>query len=405
MEAPTTGLQPVDELIGGLRVGDNVVIRAAQAEDAVPLLSAALRSAYGTHRLVYVTFSLAPKVLLERYGDAWDPERFVLLDYRDSADTVEDDPAGMRVQRPAEPVEPAAVGRELRRIGQEWGRGTRYIIDGLTDVSQRWGDRGVLELFLTTCPALYREGTIAYWTLQPDKHSPSSLEQLTEVTQVVLDLSTEGTELILELAKAAGRPPHLRGGRVHAAVDGERVEVLRRVEGTRARAGELIRKRRAAMGLSQTELARRVGISPSALSQAERGRHGLSGEVLTRVWEAMEVPFGPTAASVQSPLQVFRRGQPPTAAGTGLTVETIADRTDLGAHILDFAAGANGAGGPFRTKHRELVLVLEGVLQLRVGQYTETLQPGDAALITDEPVAAWANPGVDAARAVWLLLP
>lgn len=415
--SPTTGLEPVDELIGGLRIGDNVVVRASSEDEAVPLLAGALRSAAGEHRLVYVTFRKSPQAILDRYGDTWDAERFVLLDCRDGGDAGEGGgageggdaeaagPPGVRVERPAEGSDPAAVGRALLRMGLDWGAGTRYVIDGLTDVAERWDDAAALDLFLSACPALYEQRTIAYWTLRPDAHSKRSLARLEEVTQVVLDVHTDEGELVIELRKAAGRPAELRGGRLHAVVDGDQLRVRRRLVGTRERAGDLVRQRREALGLSQAELARRVGITPSALSQAERGFHGLSGDVLTRVWEAMDVPFGPDPTATRSPLQVFRRGRAAVPMSNRLQAETIVDTSELNAHVLQFPPDAAGSGALFATKQREFVLVLDGVLELRVGQTTAALHAGDAALVTDQPVAAWSNPGTQEARVLWMLLP
>lgn len=405
MQEPTTGLEPLDELIGGLRIGDNVVVQVASEEEAVPLLAGALRDAAEQDRLVYASFRDSPRTVYDRFGESWDPERFVLYDYRADVDDAEDAPADMRVVRPSEDFDAGTVGRDLLRIGMEWGPGTRYVIDSLTDVEHRWGDAAVLDLFLSTCPALYQQRTIAYWTLRRDAHSRRSLMRLEEITQVVLDVHTDGGELVVELRKAAGRPVHLRGGRIHAVVEDDRFNVVRRLVGTRERAGELVRQRREALGLSQAELARRVGITPSALSQAERGLHGLSGDVLTRVWEAMDVPFGPEASATRSALEVFRRGRASVALKSRLQVETVVDRSDLTVHVLQFPPDTSNSGAPFSTKQREFIVMLDGVLELRVGQVTETLQAGDAALVTDEPVTAWTNPGLHEARALWMLLP
>lgn len=401
---PTTGLEPLDELIGGLQIGDNVVIQTGAQKAAEPLLAAALEAAGGEH-LVYVTFRESPRALLERFGRVWDAERFVLLDCREDA-RAEDAPGStMRVERPPEGVEPAAVSRALLRMGLQWGPGTSYIIDGLSDVANRWDEAAALDLFLSTCPGLYQQRTIAYWVVNPDALSRRSRARLEQITQVMLEVHTEEDELVIELRKAAGRPVKLRGGRLHATVDGEQLRILRRLVGTRERAGELVRQRREALGLSQAELARRVGITASALSQAERGSHGLSGEVLTRVWEAMDVPFGPEPSATRPPLQVFRRGRTSVAMSSRLQAETIVETADLGAHVVRFPPDASGSGAPFATKQREFVMVLDGVVELRVGQTTEALQAGDAALITGQPVAAWSNPGTLEARAVWMMLP
>lgn len=53
----------------------------------------------------------------------------------------------------------------------------------------------------------------------------------------------------------------------------------------------LVIKHRAALGISQQELARRVGTSHSAISRLESGRHKTSVETLQRVAEALGVRF------------------------------------------------------------------------------------------------------------------
>ena len=51
----------------------------------------------------------------------------------------------------------------------------------------------------------------------------------------------------------------------------------------------LVIKHRAALGLSQQELAERVGTSHSAISRIESGRHKTSVETLQRIAEALGV--------------------------------------------------------------------------------------------------------------------
>lgn len=53
----------------------------------------------------------------------------------------------------------------------------------------------------------------------------------------------------------------------------------------------LLIKHRAALGISQKDLARRVGTSYSAISRLESGRHKASVETLQRVAEALGVRF------------------------------------------------------------------------------------------------------------------
>jgi quercetin dioxygenase-like cupin family protein len=75
----------------------------------------------------------------------------------------------------------------------------------------------------------------------------------------------------------------------------------------------------------------------------------------------------------------------------------------LAVHELTFAASSSGRR-PFETKQPELLLMLEGALELQLGQDTHTLQQGDAILLATQPVTGWRNPAREPARVLWLLL-
>jgi quercetin dioxygenase-like cupin family protein len=75
----------------------------------------------------------------------------------------------------------------------------------------------------------------------------------------------------------------------------------------------------------------------------------------------------------------------------------------LAVHELTFAANSSGRR-PFETKQPELLLMLEGALELQLGQDTHTLQQGDAILLATQPVTGWRNPARESARVLWLLL-
>jgi len=49
-------------------------------------------------------------------------------------------------------------------------------------------------------------------------------------------------------------------------------------------------------------------------------------------------------------------------------------------------------------------VVLEGALELQLGQETHTLQQGDAILLATQPVTGWRNPAREPARVLWLVL-
>jgi transcriptional regulator with XRE-family HTH domain len=418
MDRPSTGIDALDDLLGGLGVGDNVVWQAADPADVEPFVHAFLGTAQGATPLTYLSFRLPPATALDRFHTVWDNDRFILLDGWTGGPHARPDPGGAApagspspgmVRRLKDPADMDQVNRELAEIEEELGPGARYVFDDLTSMQRLGGPEAALALFLRCCPRLYQQRTVAYWLLDRDAHPPAFRSRLADITQVVLDLapaSSESGEHTLQVAKADGHPAGVTGGTLRYVVGDDGIDVLPGAAGARERIGEQVRAQRIAAGLSQAELARRIGVSPSALSQVERGRHGLSGETLTRLWATLGVPFGPTGSPTSPPYRLARRGaHQPLAPGAGMGGETVLQEpSGLAMHVLTFDAGGSGRR-PVETKQPELLLILEGALELQLGQTTHTLQQGDAILLTAQPITGWRNPTDAPARVLWQLLP
>jgi transcriptional regulator with XRE-family HTH domain len=416
MDRPSTGIEALDQVLGGgLGVGDNVVWQAADPAEIEPFVERFLATADGSTPLTYLSFRLPPAAVLDRFGRVWDSERFTLLDGSTGGQdagrgrgraTPAGAPGKARVRRLKDPADSEQVNRELAEIEADLGAGAGYVFDDLTSMQRLWGPEAALASFLRWCPRLYQERTVAYWLVEREAHPPAFRSRLADITQVILDLVATPAERTIQVVKADGHPAGVAGRTLRYGVgDDRQVQFPRQAAGVQERIGEQVRAERIAAGLSQTELARRIGVTPSALSQVERGRHGLSGETLTRLWATLAVPFGPGTRSAAPPYRLARRGaRRPVTPGPGLSGETVLqDPSGLGVYELTVAAGTSGRR-PFETKKPELVLVLEGALELQLGQESRTLQQGDAILVPSLPVTGWRNPARDPARVLWVVL-
>jgi transcriptional regulator with XRE-family HTH domain len=408
----TTGLRSLDELIGGLRLGDNVVWEV-DGPDEAPFVNAFARASRGVP-LAYVSFDVSPQAVLDRLGDDWDVDNFLLVDcFTDglggggpvAASFYEGKGRGKaRVERMDSPGTPAAVQDFLAEIELEQGRGARYVFDSLTGIQGLWGTEEALSLFLKSCPRLYDLRTAAYWILQRPAHDAAFLSRLRHVTQVVVELVEDNGKTTVRVGKAQGRSSGVAGRRGRFSFQNGRFRLITEPTGVRERVGDILRAQRIARGLSQAELARRIGISPSGLSQAERGTSGLSSETLARAWEAMGVAPDP-AVEPSPPYRVNRRGSREfRTIARGMVAEELVDTPGHRLLLVRVDGKASGRGTPVATKREEVVAVLEGVFEVRVGEGRETLHAGDALLLTEEPVGSWRNPGPDEALLLWGVL-
>jgi transcriptional regulator with XRE-family HTH domain/mannose-6-phosphate isomerase-like protein (cupin superfamily) len=172
--------------------------------------------------------------------------------------------------------------------------------------------------------------------------------------------------------------------------------------------GGEIRSLRRERGLSAVTLARRCGVSPSLISQVERGLTAPSLEVLWAIAKALDVPMGtffqapgPNASGAEDP-ETSSETPPSTEGGLGgsqpkAIVVRAGRRKRLGLtpsltyqllspdlqHMIEFvwaefSPGEEGPLEPFVHAGEEQMVVIQGEMHVWIGDEVWLLGPGDA---------------------------
>jgi transcriptional regulator with XRE-family HTH domain len=368
-----SGIADLDELLDGLILGDNVVWVADSAdivrriEDA--LLAEAVRRG---QRCFYVTASTAPDRLHQRLGPA-----VTVLDARPRAALGSAPALEMAILEGAGGTPPGCV-----------------VVDSLDRLARRWGADRAVGFFSRVCPQLFDLGAVAYWRAPRKQLGSAFLERITRVTQCVLEVADGHLRVI----KAEGRPASAQGRilRLQTA-DGEIHLSDERALGRLGRGLERLRQER---NLTQSDLARLLDVSPSAISQAEGGRRGLSLDTVMLLSERLGVSLDNLlSTALESGYLLARRPRAPTPPTAPLL-----DDPQAGLRAYLVRLGPSDSGAPELVhKGPELVLVASGLVQVTIGSDTPVMRAGDAALATRVAVSAWRNLTSEPATLFWVL--
>jgi transcriptional regulator with XRE-family HTH domain len=180
--------------------------------------------------------------------------------------------------------------------------------------------------------------------------------------------------------------------------------------------GRRVAAYRTTRGLKVSELARAAGVSSSLISQIERRQSQPSVSTLFALAEALDVPVdaffeeghpGRPADAPQNGQYVVRRGERSTIdIEGGVRWERL---TPLPLDSIDFleivyAPGTESHPQLYRHPGTEMVLVLEGRLDIHIGFGRNELSAGDSIQFPSSLPHRYVNPTEEETRAVTVLL-
>ena len=372
-DVASTGVAELDDALGGLFWGDNVVFEVSDPPAVEPFHRAVAGVDEQYDQRIYVSLS----------GDRPAVAGFDLIEAR----------PGGELAQPA-PLMHAIV--ERCRPGER----NLLLFEAMETMIERWGSDVAARFFAVCCPQLLDLGAIAYWSVPSGELYPGLRRTIEEVTQCVLVVG----ESRLRVAKADGRPPGIEGT-VFRYRDVDGVPTLTPAP-VAARVGTALRAARMQRHLSQSELARLAGVSPSAVSQAERGQRGLSLETLLELTGKLNMTLDELLrGEVVTGYRLGRRHHPRThrAASGEQPVPLLTDpAAGLRAYVVHLAP-RQSASPHVAHKGAELIAVASGLVQVILASGRPVLRRGEVLLVEATTIERWRNLGPADATLFWIL--
>ncbi len=177
----STGIAGLDQVIQGLRLGDNVVMQVEQIEDAQPFIEPFVREAleHGIP-IIYFRFALHMEPLVDD----------------EHVEVVQLNPE-LGFERFVTTILDLAEAR---------GVGVYYVFDSLSELAVDWcSDQMLANFFMIVCPALYRLDTIAYFAMIRNRHMQRTVENISRTAQVILDVYRNKEQLYVQPLKVQDR--------------------------------------------------------------------------------------------------------------------------------------------------------------------------------------------------------
>lgn len=251
--------------------------------------------------LIYVSFDRSPRNLLEKIGSLAEYENLTILDCftygKGDGSEVFSNFYNKKSEWPCQIVrveEPRNVDRVMDAfygIHKNLRGDVRFVFESLTGMQKLWeGEEHIINFYSHSCPRLYELNTIAYWIIEKKAHSPRIRAQINQTAQVAIELSVKRGKTSLTILKAENRnietlnkPFNYWSKDLNITFDSE----MRTKSGIDL--GIRLKELRTKQGLSQTELSKLVGVTPSTISQIESDLIYPSLPALLKIAEVLSV--------------------------------------------------------------------------------------------------------------------
>lgn len=422
----SSGVSHLDRLLGGLFIGDNVVWHDDSGNLASAFCLNFLQSSLALQKpVIYVSFDRSPKNLLEKLGGLAESPGLTILDAftcgKGASSPIfmkfyeePDEQQVCQVKKVQKPRDMDHVMETIYGLHQTLHGDVRLIFESMTGMQKLWGgEEAILKFYSHSCPRLYELDTIAYWIMEKLAHSEVLRAQINQIAQVAIDLAIKRGTTTLTILKAEERgtedlqEPH-RYWTKDLTITFDTEAHGRGQLNLGLRVKELRMKR----GLSQADLAKLVGVTPSTISQVESNIIYPSLPALLKMAEVLSVDIRslfeqavewekriifPAAEAVsvgfpdlpKAPLEGKLLTPPDFDGKMEPYIIEIEPKCDLPAHF-------------FIHKGEEMGYLLSGKLRMSVNKAAYTLRAGDVIYLTSEMPSEWKNPGPNVARLLWI---
>jgi transcriptional regulator with XRE-family HTH domain len=179
---------------------------------------------------------------------------------------------------------------------------------------------------------------------------------------------------------------------------------------TELRVGSRLRARRLELGLTISEVAERAGLTAGFISQLERDLTSASLSSLYRICAVLGIRVGNLVDDVPAGRLIRREEQSRRSVAMGDAEHLLlSSRDERRFHVTESHIPPGGSAGEelyTLPADVELVYVLRGSRELRIGEETHVLEEGDTFSYSPRDPHTWRNPSAaDEAVVLWTALP
>jgi transcriptional regulator with XRE-family HTH domain len=418
MSKISSGIKALDQLIDSLYIGDNVVweVDAGTSHD-IFMLHFIRQSFEDSQRIIYISFNRSPQSILNSFKGIINTEHFVLLDCFTSGKGKNDatflkfydKPLSCNVVKIGNPRDIDEFTVALNEIEDSLPPGARYVFDSLTGMQDLWGDENNTYKFFTyMCPRLYDLDTVAYWILEKEAHSQKFKANLRHITQDVFDLYVRRDKLYIKAVKLSGRQDREAFKPHTYEISGREISITSHKREPTTDLGGRLKELRMKRGMSQKDLADKVEVTPSFISQLENNQISPSLNSFVQICRALgvnpaEFLDGEKSAALPWLFRIDEIISQLAPIGDGLKGAAIVNDEKLSARIVVIPPGTVVKKHFHSLKKPEFVFIVRGIVSVMVEGKTVTLNSGDSVYLKEIVPTLWKNEGGDEAEvlAVW----
>jgi transcriptional regulator with XRE-family HTH domain/archaellum biogenesis ATPase FlaH len=423
----STGVQQLDDLLEGLYIGDNVVWHDdAGSLASVFCLNFMRISQEQKKPIIYVSFDRSPRNLIEKLGTLAHYPLLTILDcftfgkgagsavFLKYYKEIESNPP-CRLVSVENPRQKEQVMESLYNVHASMQGDVRLVFESLTGMADLWEkEEQVLQFYSHSCPRLYELNTVAYWILEKKAHTLRFKAQINQIAQVAVELSIKRGNTSLTILKAEKRELETFQKPHHYWIKDKGITFVqeKRMSGG-IDIGRRLRELRMKKGLSQTELAHLVGVTPSTISQIESNVIFPSLPGLLKTAEILSVEVSSffqgkegkkkrVVFSAEEAVAVKGDNQPEGRMWAKLLIPVDLE-TRIEPYLIEIPSGQTLSSHFFIHKGEEMGYLLSGELQVKLDNHdTYPLRTGEIICLQAEIPQEWKNTGSGSARLLWL---